>query len=58
MKRAAIPEPENLYVNFQWLETNVQNYRLVHALLGNENAPDDLNARIYTFDLFNGYNIL
>ncbi|XP_052811867.1 uncharacterized protein LOC128239310 [Mya arenaria] len=51
-KRASVPE--SLYVNFQWLETNMDNGKKVHALLGNENAPDELNARIYNFDIFNG----
>ena len=52
---AKIPHDENLYVNFQWFETDVNNYHLVYALLGNENAPDALNARIYTFDIFDAY---
>lgn len=51
---AAIPKPENLYVNFQWFETNVNNYHRVYALMGNENAPDKLSARVYVFDLFDG----
>ncbi|WAR08253.1 hypothetical protein MAR_018211, partial [Mya arenaria] len=51
-KRASVPE--GLYVNYQWLETNMDDYKKVHALLGNENAADELNARIYNFDLFKG----
>ncbi|KAL4233306.1 hypothetical protein ACF0H5_007989 [Mactra antiquata] len=53
-KRAEIPKPENLYVNFQWFDTDVNNYQKVFALMGNENAPDELNARLYIFDLFDG----
>lgn len=49
---ARIPEPENLYVNFQWFETDVNNYHRVYALMGNENAPDELNTRIYIFDIY------
>mgnify|MGYP000346714363 CR=1 FL=1 len=53
-KAASIPQPENLYVNFQWLETSQDNYHTVYALLGNENAADKLNARVYIFDVYNG----
>jgi hypothetical protein len=49
---ARIPDPEGLYVNFQWFETDVNNYHRTYALMGNENAPDELNSRIYIFDLY------
>ncbi|XP_052243568.1 uncharacterized protein LOC127853261 isoform X2 [Dreissena polymorpha] len=53
-KRASIPTAEDLYVNFQWLETDMNSYKHVFALMGNENDPIGLSARIYMFDLFNG----
>lgn len=53
-KCAQIPKPENLYVNFQWLETDCNNNQKVFALMGNENAPEELNARIYSFDVSDG----
>ncbi|XP_053397775.1 uncharacterized protein LOC123553031 isoform X2 [Mercenaria mercenaria] len=49
---ARIPKPEGLYVNFQWFETDVNNYHRTYTLMGNENAPDELNARIYIFDIY------
>ncbi|XP_052102966.1 uncharacterized protein LOC127736460 [Mytilus californianus] len=45
--------PESLYVNYQWAEyDSVRN--LVYILMGNENSPDRLQARIYTYDLTEG----
>ena len=53
-KVAQSPDPEGLYVNYMWIESDVNNYTLSYVLLGNENAADALNARIYIFDAFNG----
>ena len=53
-KVAQAPDPEGLYVNYMWIDTDVQNYTLQYILLGNENAADALNARIYIFDAYNG----
>ena len=44
-----VPDTEDLYVNFLWFEKDI-NTNYVYALLGNENSPDTLNARIYMFD--------
>ena len=44
-----VPGTEDLYVNFMWFEKDF-NTNYVYALLGNENAPDALNSRIYMFD--------
>ena len=52
--KVAETEPEDLYINYMWIESDINNYTLSYALLGNENAPDALNARIYVFDAFNG----
>ena len=41
--------PEDLYINFQWFEKDL-NTNHAYALIGNENAADSLNARIYVFD--------
>ncbi|CAH1799035.1 unnamed protein product [Owenia fusiformis] len=46
----ATSESEDTYVNFQW-STFDPNKQLFYALMGNENSPDELDARIYTFDL-------
>ena len=43
-------KPEPLYVNFQWMTIDQKGQRLF-VLMGNENTPDKLNARIYTFNL-------
>lgn len=43
-------EPEPLYVNYQWAEYDSVRYR-VYLLMGNENSPDRLQARIYTYDI-------
>lgn len=41
---------EDIYVNFQWAEyDSVRN--VVYLLMGNENSPERLQARIYTYDL-------
>ncbi|KAK3098617.1 hypothetical protein FSP39_021257 [Pinctada imbricata] len=42
--------PEPLYVNYQWMVMDQKGQRLF-VLMGNENTPDKLNARIYRFDL-------
>ena len=46
---AQAPDTEDLYINFLWFEKDI-NTNYAYALLGNENAPDALNARIYMFD--------
>ncbi|XP_063403697.1 uncharacterized protein LOC134687376 [Mytilus trossulus] len=43
---------ENLYINFQWAEYDPIRH-LVYVLMGNENSPDKLQARLYTFSAFN-----
>ncbi|KAK3098031.1 hypothetical protein FSP39_015506 [Pinctada imbricata] len=43
-------EPEPLYVNYQWMTMDQKGNRLF-VLMGNENTPDQLKARIYIFDL-------
>ncbi|KAH3854870.1 hypothetical protein DPMN_097428 [Dreissena polymorpha] len=55
-KRAILPISQDQFVNFQWLETemNSYNYRDVFALMGNENEPNLLFTRIYVFDLHHG----
>ena len=47
-------EPESLYVNYQWAEYDSVRFR-VYLLMGNENSPDRLQARIYTYDIAKGY---
>jgi hypothetical protein len=47
-------EPESLYVNYQWAEYDSVRYR-VYLLMGNENSPDRLQARIYTYDIAKRY---
>ena len=42
--------PEPLYVNFQWAELDTDGNKM-YVLIGNENSPARLKARIYTFDL-------
>ncbi|ESO84959.1 hypothetical protein LOTGIDRAFT_168216 [Lottia gigantea] len=62
-ERTRTPTTENLFVNFQWMEYDSKN-NIVYVLLGNENAADTLDARIYTFSvtsskaLFMGYKSL
>ncbi|VDI60130.1 Hypothetical predicted protein [Mytilus galloprovincialis] len=46
-------EPESLYVNYQWAEYDSVRNR-VYLLMGNENSPDRLQARIYTYDITEG----
>lgn len=43
---------ENLYINFQWAEYDPIRH-LVYVLMGNENSPDRLQARLYIFSAFN-----
>ncbi|XP_050392959.2 uncharacterized protein LOC126811409 [Patella vulgata] len=47
---AKTPTTENLYVNYQSIVYN-RGKHLLHILMGNENAADALNARIYTFNV-------
>ncbi|GFN83316.1 hypothetical protein PoB_000982200 [Plakobranchus ocellatus] len=47
-------QSEDLYVNFQWAEYDADSMTL-YVLLGNENDPDGLSARIYMFTLSRGY---
>lgn len=55
-KRASLPIDQDMFVNFQWLETemNSYNYKDVFVLMGNENDLNRLSTRIYVFDLFHG----
>ena len=48
---AKTPAAEDLYINFLWFEKDINTHN-AFALMGNENAPDKLNARIYIFDLW------
>ncbi|XP_066271118.1 uncharacterized protein [Branchiostoma lanceolatum] len=41
---------EDLYINYLWATADTQK-NIFYVLMGNENAPDTLDARIYTFDL-------
>ena len=43
---------ESLYVNFQWAELDPKSGQF-YVLLGNENAPDTLDARIYIYNFNN-----
>lgn len=45
-------KPENLYINYQWAEYDPER-NLIYVLMGNENSPDQLQARIYIFNLVN-----
>ncbi|XP_069124456.1 uncharacterized protein [Argopecten irradians] len=47
------PDTENLYVNFQWASLD-RTTGLLYVLMGNENSPDALAARIYIYNVFNG----
>ncbi|XP_062592865.1 uncharacterized protein LOC134254355 [Saccostrea cucullata] len=42
--------PEPLYVNYQWAELDVER-QLLFVLMGNENTPDKLLAKLYTYDI-------
>ena len=54
-KSAQAPQSEDLYINYMWIESDVNNYTLSYVLIGNENSPDKLNTKIHIFDAFNGY---
>ncbi|XP_078665385.1 uncharacterized protein LOC144907852 [Branchiostoma floridae x Branchiostoma belcheri] len=41
---------EDLYINYLWATADTQK-NILYVLMGNENAPDTLDARVYTFDL-------
>ncbi|XP_060084721.1 uncharacterized protein LOC132563984 [Ylistrum balloti] len=45
-------DTENLFVNFQWASMDPTSGQLF-VLMGNENAPDTLDARIYVYNFFN-----
>lgn len=45
-------DTENLYVNFQWASMDRTSGQLF-VLMGNENEPDTLDARIYVYNFFN-----
>lgn len=42
--------PEPLYVNYQWAELDIDR-QLLYVLMGNENTPNKLLAKLYTYDL-------
>ncbi|XP_021380061.1 uncharacterized protein LOC110467303 isoform X2 [Mizuhopecten yessoensis] len=46
------PDTEDLYVNFQWASMDRTSGQLF-VLMGNENEPDTLDARIYVYNFFN-----
>ncbi|CAH1799012.1 unnamed protein product [Owenia fusiformis] len=46
----ATSDPENTYINFQWADYDYDK-QLYYVLMGNENSPDALDARIYTFQV-------
>ncbi|XP_033740923.1 uncharacterized protein LOC117327830 [Pecten maximus] len=46
------PDTENLFVNFQWASMDRVSGELF-VLMGNENTPDTLDARIYVYNFFN-----
>ena len=42
--------PENLYVNYLWASLNYKT-KMHYMLVGNENSPDALEAKIYTLNV-------
>eukprot|EP00117_Sycon_ciliatum_P049155 scpid45153/ scgid34896/ len=46
-------KPEDLYINYLWSTYDTKNH-IIYYLMGNENAPYDLNARLYAVSLIAG----
>ncbi|KJE91771.1 hypothetical protein CAOG_009588 [Capsaspora owczarzaki ATCC 30864] len=46
-------DPDDTFVNSQWTALDAQN-DIFYLLMGNENAPDSLETRLYTVDLVKG----